>query len=51
MTKRTKYVGYQESGKGSDKMLSPRRPYTGDGKTRRTIFDRVSVIFKKATDK
>lgn len=45
MTKKTKHVG-RESGRSSDKHLSPQKPYTGDGKTSRKIFDAIKVVFK-----
>lgn len=45
MTKRTKHLGYQTGG-SSDRGLSPQRPYTGDGKTKRTIFDKIVVAFQ-----
>lgn len=48
MTKRTKHLGYQ-TGKSSDKGLSPSKPYTGDGRTTRSIFDAVKVVFTKGT--
>jgi hypothetical protein len=47
MTKKTKVVGYQTGGRGSDRWLSPQKPQTGDGKTKRSIFDKVTVVFKK----
>lgn len=51
MTKKTKVVGYQTGGSGNDKYLSPRGPYTGDGKTRRTIFDSVKLVFQPGKGK
>lgn len=47
MTKRTKHLGRQTGG-SSDKFLSPSKPYTGDGKTTRRIFDKVTAVFKPA---
>lgn len=46
MTKRTKNVGHDSGGKSSSRWLSPGRPYTGDGKTRRSIFDKVGITFR-----
>lgn len=52
MTKRTKHLGYQagQTGSSADR-IAPSRPYTGDGKTTRTIFDAVKVVFKKGKSK
>lgn len=50
MTKRTKIVGYQ-TGKSSDAWMSPRKPYTGDGKTRRSIFSGVLLKFTEGGKK
>jgi hypothetical protein len=48
MTKKTKHLGRESGGgPGSDRWLSPSKPYTGDGKTRRSIFDKVRLVFKK----
>lgn len=44
MTKKTKHLGRQTGG-SSDKFMSPSKPYTGDGKVTRTIFDAVKVVF------
>lgn len=46
MTKRTKHVGY-ETGTSSSRWLSPSKPQTGDGKTRRVIFDGLKLVFTK----
>lgn len=53
MTKRDKTVGYNESGHpGSSQWLSPRGPYTGDGKTRRHFVDGIiKVVFKSGKPK
>ena len=51
MTKRTKNVGYDSGNSSSDRFLSPKKPYAGDGKTKRTIFDRVTVVFKSGKKK
>ena len=40
MAKQTKHLGL-DAGKGSDKILSPQNPQTGDGKTTRTPHDPV----------
>lgn len=45
MTKKTKHLGYQ-TGKSSGKYMNPQRPYTGNGKTTRNIFDKVKLVFK-----
>lgn len=45
MTKKTKRLGRQ-TGKSSDKFMSPQKPYTGDGHTVREIFDKVTAVFK-----
>lgn len=45
MTKKTKIVG-RDSGKSSARWMSPSQPQTGDGKTRRSIFDAVKVVFR-----
>lgn len=37
----------RQTGKSSDRWLSPQKPYTGDGKTKRKITDGVKLIFKK----
>jgi hypothetical protein len=42
MARRTKYLGMRTA-KSSDKILSPSKPYTGDGKTRRDPHDPVKV--------
>jgi hypothetical protein len=47
MTKKTERIG-RESGKSSSRWLSPQKPQTGDGKTSRSIFDKVKVVFKGA---
>jgi hypothetical protein len=46
MTRKTKHLG-RESGKSSDKWMSPSQPYTGNGRTKRSIFDKVKVVFRK----
>jgi hypothetical protein len=52
MAKKTRFLGRESgSGPGGPQWLSPQSPQTGDGKTRRTIFDKVSVLFKKADEK
>lgn len=40
------HQGY-DSGKSSDKWLSPSKPYTGDGKTKREPYDKPRVENKK----
>lgn len=47
MTKRTKNLGYTTGQASTDKHLSPSKPYTGDGKTTRSIFDAVKLVFRK----
>ncbi len=47
MTRKTKHLG-RESGRSSDRYLSPQQPYTGDGYTRRKPHDSVVVKFLKA---
>jgi hypothetical protein len=52
MTKKTKHIGDKRSGPGSSAWLSPRQPYTGDGKTKRSFIDGViKVVFKKNTER
>jgi len=51
MTKKTKIVGYQTGGSGNDKWLSPRNPQTGDGRTTRSIFDAIKVVFQPGKNK
>jgi hypothetical protein len=46
VTKKTKHLG-RESGRSSDKWMSPSQPYTGNGRTKRSIFDKVKVVFRK----
>lgn len=47
MTKKTKNVGHDGGGLKSTRWLSPQKPYTGDGKTRRTFIDgAIEMIFK-----
>jgi hypothetical protein len=50
MAKKRKKVtgGYNETGNpGSDQYLSPSHAYTGDGRTTRSMHDRIiSVIFR-----
>jgi hypothetical protein len=48
MTKRTKTIGYQTGGSSANR-IAPQQPYTGDGKTKRNIFDGVKLVFKKVT--
>lgn len=51
MTKKTKIVGNSNRGANpsSAHYLSPSKPYTGDGKTRRRFIDGViQVVFRKA---
>lgn len=49
MTRPTKHAGYRDPRTpSSDRLLSPRRPYTGDGVTTRSIFDRVQAVMRKA---
>lgn len=50
MTKKTKHLG-KESGKSSDKYLSPKNPYTGDGEHTRKPHDPVEVEERKSEDK
>lgn len=50
MTKKTKHLG-KESGKSSDKYLSPSKPYTGDGEHTRKPHDQVEVEFKEPKKK
>lgn len=38
-------------GEGSDAYLSPRNPQTGNGRTKRDIFDRVINVFRTADGK
>jgi len=43
-----KHKGYNPSGNpGDDRWLSPSNPHTGDGKTSRNIFDKVTAVFRK----
>jgi len=42
MSKRTENFGHQ-TGKSSDKFLSPQNPQTGDGHTRRIVHDQVRL--------
>lgn len=44
VTKKTEHVGYENpTGPGSDKSMAPQRPYTGDGRTTRQIFDKPKL--------
>lgn len=45
MTKKTNHLGRQTGG-SSDRFMSPQRPYTGDGRVTRSMFDKVQVIFQ-----
>lgn len=49
MSKKTKYLGREEDATGgTDRFLSPRVPYTGDGYTTREIHDKPDVVtFRK----
>lgn len=52
MTRRTDKIGYQSGGKGGDRWLSPQNPQTGDGKTRRKLFDgAIRLVFKAGREK
>jgi len=52
MTKKTKHLGRESgTGGGSDRYLSPQRPYTGDGRTRRSTFDKIVAVFRKPNGK
>jgi hypothetical protein len=52
MARKTRFFGRESgNGPGGPQYLAPQTPYTGDGKTKRTIFDKVTVIFKKANEK
>jgi hypothetical protein len=42
MTEKRGKIG-RESGKSSDKYMSPSQPQTGDGKTTRNTFDKVQL--------
>lgn len=50
MSKKTAKYGHQ-TGKSSDKWLSPSNPYTGNGRTRRSLLDGIAVVFKKGKKK
>jgi hypothetical protein len=51
MTKKTGKIGHQTGG-SSDSWMAPSKPYTGDGKKKRSFVDGIiQVVFKKATDK
>lgn len=50
MTKRKGFVGRQVE-QSSDRYLSPSQPYTGDGCTRRKIFDGLEMIFRRPDGK
>lgn len=50
MAKKTEHLG-QESGKSSDRWLSPQQPYTGDGRTTRKTHDPVEVETKTGDQK
>jgi hypothetical protein len=46
MTEKRGKIG-RESGKSSGKYLNPNQPYTGNGRTKRDLFDKVKVVFRK----
>lgn len=51
MTKKTKYVGWDQGAPRSSQWLSPKNPQTGDGRTTRNIFDAIKVVFRKGSGK
>ncbi len=50
MTRKTRFLGLR-IGKGSDKYLSPKGPYTGNGKTTRNPHDEIIVEERDANGK
>lgn len=49
---RSKHLGNKKASKGSDRILSPQRPFTGDGRTNREIHDKPDVVtFRTETGK
>lgn len=51
MTKKTKHVGRETGARSSDKLIAPQNPYTGDGRTKRSIFDGVVNVFRQSNGK
>lgn len=52
MTKKTGHVGHDSGGHKSSRWLSPQKPYTGDGKTKRSFIDgAIKVVFKPGPKK
>lgn len=50
MSRLTEFFGFR-TGKGSDKYLSPSKPYTGNGQTTRQPHDQVEVVQRDADGK
>lgn len=52
MTKKTGHVGHDSGGLKSSRWFSPQKPYTGDGRTKRSFVDgAIEVVFKPGAKK